>query len=178
MDDAPTSQPEPPRSLNRPPGLGVDVVDATGRLGADRLAWLIDRARQALAPLEAAGEVRVRVVDDAEMAAAHARWAGVEGTTDVLTFDLRDDPAGPLDADVLACLDEAERQAAAHGHAPERELLLYVVHAALHCCGHDDHDEADAARMHALEDDLLERAGVGATFDPSRPRAGSGRGQA
>lgn len=177
MDDAPTSQPEPPRSLNRPPGLGVDVVDGTGRLGTCRLAWLIDRARQALAPLGVSGEVRVRVVDDAEMAEAHARWAGVEGTTDVLTFDLRDDPAGPLDTDVLACLDEAERQAVERGHAPERELLLYLVHAVLHCCGHDDHDEARAERMHALEDDLLERAGVGATFDASRPGATKGGGR-
>ncbi|HRQ73670.1 MAG TPA: rRNA maturation RNase YbeY [Phycisphaerales bacterium] len=149
-------------------------MDATGRLGARRIAWLIDRACEALAPLGLAGEVRVRVVDDAEMATAHARWAGVEGTTDVLTFDLRDDPADPLDTDVLACLDEAERQAVERGHAPERELLLYLVHAVLHCCGHDDHDEADAARMHALEDDLLERAGVGATFDASRPGATKG----
>ncbi len=177
MDDAPTSQPEPPRSPSLPSGLDIVAVDATGRLGADRLEWLIDHARRALAPLRLTGEVRVRVVDDAEMAAAHARWGGVEGTTDVLTFDLRDDPAGPLDTDVLACLDEAERQAAAHGHTPERELLLYVVHAALHCCGHDDHDEADAARMHALEDELLERAGVGATFDPSRPPAARGGGR-
>ena len=177
MDDAPASQPEPPRSPGLSCGLGIDVVDATGRLGADRIAWLIDGAGRVLAPLGLAGEVRVRVVDDVEMAEAHARWAGVEGTTDVLAFDLRDDPGGPLDTDVLACLDEAERQAGERGHAPERELLLYLVHAVLHCCGHDDHDEADAARMHALEDELLERAGVGATFEASRPRGGRGGGQ-
>jgi len=177
MDDAPASQPEPPRNPGLSSGLAIDVVDATDRVGAERIAWLVDHAARALAPLGVSGEVRVRVVDDAEMAEAHARWAGVGGTTDVLTFDLRDDPADPLDTDVLACLDEAERQAVERGHAPERELLLYLVHAVLHCCGHDDHDEARAERMHALEDDLLEQAGVGATFDASRPGATKGGGR-
>lgn len=36
----------------------------------------------------AAGEVRVEVVDDAAMANAHEEYLGVEGTTDVITFDL------------------------------------------------------------------------------------------
>jgi len=104
------------------------------------------------------------VVGDEEMAAAHARHSGVPGTTDVLTFDLREDPDGPLDADVMVCADEAERQAAARGHAVEREVLLYAVHAVLHCLGEDDRDEASAARMHAREDEVLRAIGVGATF--------------
>jgi len=42
--------------------------------------------------------------------------------------------------------------------------LLYVVHGVLHCLGHDDHDEAGYASMHALEDRVLYAIGVGATF--------------
>lgn len=109
------------------------------------------------------------------MAAAHARFAGVEGTTDVLTFDLscglvpdqadpRAEPHG-LDVDILACLDEAERQGRLRGHSAERELLLYAVHGVLHALGYDDHDEAGFARMHAAEDEVLERLGVGRTFE-------------
>lgn len=100
------------------------------------------------------------------MAAAHVRHSGVEGTTDVLTFDLREDPAagGALETELLLCVDEARRQAAALGHLAERELLLYALHGVLHCMGEDDHDEAAAARMHAREDRVLTAIGVGATF--------------
>ena len=123
------------------------------------------------------GEVRVRVVGDQEMAAAHERYSGVAGTTDVLTFNLAEAGDG-LDVDVLVCMDEAERQAGRRGHAVERELLLYVIHGVLHCLGHDDHDEAAAARMHAEEDRVLEAVGVGATYgrmeeEPHAERGGT-----
>ncbi len=121
----------------------------------------------ALASRDAVGEVRARVIDDTEMADAHQRWSGVAGTTDVLTFDLREDGRGPLDVDLLICADEARRQAEARGIAVERELLLYIVHGVLHCLGFDDHDEAESARMHAEEDRLLAAAGVGATYAPA-----------
>lgn len=101
------------------------------------------------------------------MAAAHARYAGVEGTTDVLTFSLA--PSGaPVDADVMVCLDEAERQGERLGHLPRRELLLYALHGLLHALGFDDHDDASFKTMHDTEDRLLEELGVGRTFGAER----------
>jgi probable rRNA maturation factor len=136
----------------------------------------------ASAVLHARGEARVRVLADGPMAQAHEQYTGIPGPTDVLTFDLSDhDADGPvtgpvtIDADVLVCADEARRQAADLGHDVARELVLYVLHAVLHCCGHDDHDEASFARMHALEDTILTQAGIGATFvPPARPGIGGG----
>ena len=113
------------------------------------------------------GEVRARIVDDDHMAAIHLRHSKIESTTDVLTFDLRDDPtdpAAPLDTDLFACLDEARRQAAPRGHAPERELLLYILHGALHCLGFDDHTDDGFDAMHRAEDELLAAAGIGPLF--------------
>jgi ssRNA-specific RNase YbeY (16S rRNA maturation enzyme) len=43
-------------------------------------------------------------------------------------------------------------------------LLLYVVHALLHCLGHDDHEEQAAEAMHRMEDAVLESIGVGPVF--------------
>ncbi len=143
----------------------MEVVDSTGRLAVEEVGWLTDHLTRALVELGASGEVRARVVDDAAMAQAHRRHAGVEGTTDVLTFDLSEE-AGRLDVDLLVCLDEAERRGAELGHAREREMLLYMVHGVLHCLGHDDADEAAARRMHAEEDRVLAAIGVGATFHP------------
>jgi probable rRNA maturation factor len=116
--------------------------------------------------LARAGEVRAAVVSDGEMAAAHEKFCGIPGTTDVLTFDESPEASGVLDVDILVCLDEARRQGQALGHPPERELLLYIVHGVLHCLGYDDHDEASAEAMHRREDELLEQAGIGATFAP------------
>jgi probable rRNA maturation factor len=156
-------------------GPSVNLDDPESRLSPASRRWLADTSRRAVAMLARAGEARVRVVGDPEMAAAHERYQGIAGTTDVLTFDMTDSPAGPaatpghpsgrvLDADILVCFDEAARQGAARSHAPERELLLYIVHGVLHCLGHDDHDAGAAARMHAVEDQVLSALGVGATY--------------
>jgi probable rRNA maturation factor len=174
-------EPEPASSAEEPP----ERADVAGRLvvdlslsdcaaGLDR-AWLAGHARRVGDVLGLSGELRVRVVGDAEMAAAHQAHLGDPTTTDVMTFDLADGAAAdgePVDADVLVCVDEATRQAGEHGFTVERELLLYIVHAVLHCLGHDDHDDEAYARMHALEDELLEAVGVGATF---APRSGAER---
>ncbi|MFN0010831.1 MAG: rRNA maturation RNase YbeY [Phycisphaerales bacterium] len=142
----------------------AEVADATGRLTAAQVAWLRANLLAAMGHLGATGEVRVRVVGDVEMDAAHRRYSNVAGTTDVLTFDLREEASGPLDTDLLVCMDEAARAGAARGHDAARELLLYCVHGVLHCLGEDDHEDAASARMHAREDEVLRAIGVGAVY--------------
>ena len=151
----------------------VDVIDAGCLLGTEGVGWVRSHALGALDYLGVAGEARVRVVDDTEMSETHERYSGIAGTTDVLTFDLgsRD---GLLDADILVCADEAKRRGELHGHEARREVLLYVIHGVLHCLGHDDRDDDSYQRMHALEDEILEHLGIGATFHrPARGREGA-----
>lgn len=151
----------------------VELADATGKLGDRRAEWLLNHATAALRHLNTPGVVRVRVVLDDEMASMHEEFTGVAGTTDVLTFDLREEATGPLDADIVVCLDEATRQAKARGHGPEHELLLYTIHGVLHCLGHDDHDDDDFEAMHRAEDEVLTAIGVGPLFS----RDAKGRGE-
>jgi probable rRNA maturation factor len=152
------------------------VADPDGRLARGEAEWLERRGALAMERLGASGEVRVRVVGEAEMARLHGRHAGEAASTDVLTFDLSDGPGAPLDADIVVSADEAAREASLRGHAVEREVLLYVVHGMLHCLGHDDHDERGAQAMHALEDEVLEAIGVGATFGAPARRPGAEAG--
>jgi probable rRNA maturation factor len=152
----------------------IEATDATGRVPEQAMRAL--RAALPKIALElqrrhgAGGEARARIVGDEEMAALHEKHAGVPGTTDVLTFDLRGGHTGVhglsglMDADIVVCWDEAVREATERGHAPEHETLLYIVHACLHCLGHDDHDDDDAARMHEAENAVLEAAGVGRVY--------------
>lgn len=147
--------------------VGIDLAGSPEQHG-----WLLGQGRRALEEIAArhslSGEVRVRAVPDAEMAALHARTLNIPETTDVLTFDLLEgdaDRAGRIDADIVICVDEAARQAAARGHSVERELLLYIVHGVLHCVpGFDDVTERGADAMHRAEDEILTAIGVGAVF--------------
>lgn len=141
----------------------VEIVDSTGRFSRAQVDWLADKARAALSVMGVSGALSVRIVDDAEMSAAHLEYADIEGTTDVLTFDLGTEGA-VLETDILACLDEATRQSERRGHTVQQELLLYIIHGVLHCLGYDDHDEAEYARMHAEEDRIMVALGLGATF--------------
>lgn len=169
---------EPPQ----PPGDGavvLDITDTTDSLGSAPLAWLerlgVLAIGEAVDGAPGPHSVELSIVDDATMAELHLFHSGVEGTTDVLTFDLREGSAGPLDVEIVVCLDEARRMAGAGsgGCAVERELLLYLLHGALHCLGHDDHDPEGFARMHEREDEILRAIGVGAVFDE---RSGGGGG--
>ena len=163
-----------PRSI---PGRAVefDVLashDADGPLLSPFRSW----GERAISHLGLTGQVRVRLVRDEEMAALHERTTGISGTTDVLTFDLRED-ADPrdrrMDVDVVLCTDEARRQGEARGHDPASELTLYLVHALLHCLGHDDHDDDAFERMHRAEDEILRAIGLGDVFArPTREAGG------
>jgi probable rRNA maturation factor len=154
----------------------LEILDPAGLVPAAVLDRLNGLAAAAMAHLGGEGEVRVRVVADAEMAMAHERYSAVPGTTDVLTFDLSEGSSAagaPLDVDILICVDEARRQAAARGVALEHELLLYTVHGVLHCLGEDDHDPEEARRMHEREDRVLGAIGVGPVY--AAPERGEGR---
>jgi probable rRNA maturation factor len=190
-----------PAAVPCPPTFAIiDIADSTWRLGADAQRWLAEAVRNALSVMGCTGEVRIRIVDDAEITEAHQEYLGEPGTTDVITFDLSDadepPPAAPtpgagqaltgmpprmLDTDLLVCLDEAARQATRRGHSAEHELLLYTVHGLLHCLGHDDHEEEAAARMHQAEDRVLEAIGIGAIYGrppaSTDPRGGEDSGK-
>ncbi len=189
-----TSTDEPGGAAARGRSLAISITNGGTDVPADLIRRLGDSLAEAGKVLGAFGEVRVRLVLDAEMAQAHEEFAGVPGTTDVLTFDLTDPEEDPIsqptvalaggqikvakarrvDTDIMVCVDEGQRQAKARGHELFHELLLYSVHGVLHCLGHDDHDEGAFAAMHDLEDAVLTRLGVGVVFrrDGRAPRDG------
>ena len=182
--------------------ISVELLDATRRLPRTSIAWIVQHVERAMRHLGCEGDVRIKVVDDAEMAAAHEEFAGVPGTTDVLTFDMTDPDLGKppemdlerfrlvptpipfgIDTDILVCLDEANRQSEGRsgrmeggggGLAVERELLLYVIHGILHCLGMDDHEEQAFEAMHKVEDGVLKAIGVGPVFRAPGHGAGPG----
>ncbi len=108
-------------------------------------------------------EVSVLVVNDETMSALHSKHAGIEGSTDVLTFDHGSDEDA-VRADIAICIDVAQREAEPRNNSIQNEMLLYILHGLLHCCGFDDHDDATHQEIHAEEDRVLTAIGVGAVW--------------
>ena len=166
-DSHPTGEPgEPPGAR----GVALEASVAPGVGGVVLIAYQELSARllgEACRGVCDGGAVRVRLVGDAEMAAAHERYCGVSGTTDVITFDLAEGESArgaALDVDLIVCVDEARRQATARDHPIETELALYTLHGVLHALGYDDLDEESYERMHAREDEVFRRLGLGDAF--------------
>lgn len=103
--------------------------------------------------------VDVILVSDRALAALHAQFLGDASPTDVMAFDLGSEAEGP-GAEIYVSVDCARRVARARGVTAERELLLYVVHGALHLCGFDDHADAERRRMRAAEARVLGALGL------------------
>lgn len=126
------------------------------------------RARRAVqAALEQGGRPELRVdvvlVDDAGLVELHARYLGDASPTDVIAFDLRGGEAeasddGP-DAEIYASAERARAVARTRGVDSGRELALYLVHGALHLCGHDDREPRARRRMRAAEARVMEALG-------------------
>ncbi len=143
------------RPTGTPPRRHHGIEIAASRLIAPRKREIASAIR---ATLRREGcpraRISVAVVDDATIAHLHARYLGIEGPTDVLSFDLGG-ADGEVDGEVVVCRDAARREARRRGIPFAEELLRYVIHGTLHLLGHLDDSPARAKIMHRIEDAVL-----------------------
>jgi probable rRNA maturation factor len=108
------------------------------------------------------GELCVRVVDDDESRSLNATYRGVDKPTNVLSF-----PAGIhlpdalLWGDVVICAPVVRREAVEQGKRYEDHFAHMVVHGVLHLFGYDHQTAAQADVMERLEQEILDRFGIG-----------------
>lgn len=122
----------------------------------------------------AAGEVTLRIVDDAESAELNARYRGGTGATNVLSFPAGDFADGLADetlplGDLVVCAPVVAREAAEQRKAPAAHWAHIVIHGGLHLLGYDHETDADAEVMEQRERSLLGALGIA---NPYRARAG------
>ena len=93
-------------------------------------------------------EVSISFVNDTAMAELNERFRGMEGPTDVLSFECdniddditaADGPSCPVYelGDIIIAPDVAARQSTEFGNSFEQEVSLLIVHGLLHLCGYD-----------------------------------------
>lgn len=103
--------------------------------------------------------ISVAIVDDDTMHTLNRRHLDHDYPTDVLSFVL-EQHGKQLDGEIIASADYAERESVEYGWSPQEELLLYVIHGALHLVGFDDQDQRSLAEMRRKERHYLCECGV------------------
>jgi probable rRNA maturation factor len=133
---------------------GVVVHCQTG-IG-DITTHQIVRAAEAAIGAASVRSLSIAVVDDQHIAELHERYMQDASPTDVLSFDLRDDPDdNQIEGEVVVSAETASRQGPVHGASEADELMRYVIHGILHLKGFDDRTSEDQQAMRQEEDRVL-----------------------
>ena len=139
----------------------IDVqyaVSADGMPGAESIRQWVE---QALPADNAAAELTVRIVDEAEITALNRQYRGKDGPTNVLSFPYEEIPgiAAGLLGDVVICAPVVAAESVAQDKPLEAHWAHMVIHGVLHLLGYDHHNEGEAGRMESTEIGIL--AGLG-----------------
>ena len=139
----------------------IDVqyaVSADGIPGAESIRQWVE---QALPAENAAADLTVRIVDEAEITALNRQYRGKDGPTNVLSFPYEGIPGmtSNLLGDVVVCAPVVAGESVAQDKPLEAHWAHMVIHGVLHLLGYDHHKEGDANRMEVTEIALL--AGLG-----------------
>lgn len=119
--------------------------------------------------LDPTSELSIVVTTDELVRELNAQHRGIDKTTDILSFP--SDPLPPEIAeqevpylgDLIIAYHYSLQQAATHGHHPQDELALLVIHGLLHLVGYD-HDSSEAqAEMWEQQAAILKQLGINIT---------------
>ena len=103
--------------------------------------------------------ISLAIVDDSTIHQLNRQYLEHDYPTDVLSFPLEDDGI-QLTGELIVSTDTAQRNAAEYGWSAVNELLLYVVHGALHLVGYRDKQPQEAAEMRQAERTYLAKFDV------------------
>ena len=102
----------------------------------------------------ASAEISIAVVDDATIWKLNREFLKHDYPTDALSFVLSHDEQG-LSGEIVVSAETAAREAAEHDWPVDSELLLYVVHGALHLVRYEDSTQDQRREMRSRERQIL-----------------------
>ncbi len=94
--------------------------------------------------------VSIAVVGTAQIHQLNRDYLQHDYPTDVLSF-LFGREGDQLEGEIVVCAATAAQVVVGSACSLEDELLLYVIHGALHLVGHDDHTDEERAAMRSRE---------------------------
>lgn len=126
---------------------------------------LIEAVRRVLADrADSNATVSLAVVSDPEIHEINRRFLAHDEPTDVISFVLEDSEA-QFSGEIVVSFDTAAREALHYGWAVESELLLYVIHGALHLAGYDDTSPELQREMRTQEQFFLQGFGLTPSYE-------------
>jgi probable rRNA maturation factor len=110
-------------------------------------------ARWLRAALRTPAQLTVRIVGEAEGRRLNREFRGQDHATNVLTFDYEHAPT--VVADLVLCAPVVAREARDQRIDLQAHYAHLLVHGALHAQGFDHVQKLQAARMEALESEVM-----------------------
>lgn len=108
--------------------------------------------------------ISIAVVDNPTIHRLNRQYLQHDYPTDVLSFLLDsgslDSGDATLEGEIIVSAETAVAQAQNYGWSPQDELLLYVIHGALHLVGFDDQQPQDRERMEKAQQRQLAHFGL------------------
>ena len=142
--------------------LELDLQIATDPQGLPTSEDFCRWVSLALPNNEAAYEVTIRVVDEAESQQLNHDYRGKDKPTNVLSFPFEAPPGIelPLLGDLIICRQVVEREAQEQAKTLFDHWAHLTVHGILHLRGYDHINEDEAEEMEALEIELLAKLSI------------------
>jgi probable rRNA maturation factor len=139
--------------------IQVDIANQQTLLSLDRrrLRKAVKKVLEGESIREA--QISLAVVDDDAIQCLNRQYLDHDYATDVLSFVLERD-GERLEGEVIVSAETAARAAGDYDWASEDELLLYVIHGALHLAGYLDGSKKEKAEMRRREKTYLAAFGL------------------
>ncbi len=110
-----------------------------------------------------AGSLSVILTDEKTLQAANRQYAGIDETTDVLSFsdgEKMPDAEGIYFGDILIAVPVAEKQALRQQHPLREELCLLTIHGILHLLGYDHGEQIEKGLMWSQQGAILTKLDI------------------
>jgi len=111
-------------------------------------------------------EISVLFTDDKFIRSLNNKYRGIDKSTDVLSFSLREgsvkipeSEGDKLLGDIIISVEAAQRQADNLNHSMEKELTVLLIHGLLHLTGYAHEEDKDYKIMREKESEILENLG-------------------
>ena len=107
-------------------------------------------------------EISVLFTDDKFIRSLNNKYRGIDKSTDVLSFSLREgsvktpeSESDKLLGDIIISVETAQRQADNLNHSMEKELTVLLIHGLLHLTGYAHEEDKDYKIMRERESEML-----------------------